>query len=53
MNEKRYGMILIVSGPSGSGKSTLCNARFKEFPGLEFSVSCTTLDPRGGESDGV
>ena len=53
MNEKRYGMILIVSGPSGSGKSTLCNAMFKEFAGLEFSVSCTTRAPRGGERDGV
>ena len=53
MNEKRYGMILIVSGPSGSDKSTLCNAMFKEFSGLEFSVSCTTRAPRGGERDGV
>ena len=53
MNEKRYGLILIVSGPSGSGKSTLCNAMFKEFTGLEFSVSCTTRAPRGGERDGV
>ena len=53
MNIKRYGMILIVSGPSGSGKSTLCNAMFKEFQGLEFSVSCTTRAPRGEERNGV
>ena len=46
-------MILIVSGPSGSGKSTLCEAVFKEFKNLEFSVSCTTRAPRGEERDGV
>lgn len=46
-------MILIVSGPSGSGKSTLCEAMFKEFRDLEFSVSCTTRAPRGQEKDGV
>ncbi|MBO4633191.1 MAG: guanylate kinase [Lentisphaeria bacterium] len=53
MTADRYGMILIVSGPSGSGKSTLCNAMFKEFQNLEFSVSCTTRAPRGQEKDGV
>lgn len=53
MKTERYGMILIVSGPSGSGKSTLCSAVFKEFQNLEFSVSCTTRAPRGGERDGV
>lgn len=53
MAAERYGMILIVSGPSGSGKSTLCNAMFKEFGDLEFSVSCTTRAPRGEERDGV
>ena len=53
MTTDRYGMILIVSGPSGSGKSTLCEAVFKEFKNLEFSVSCTTRAPRGEERDGV
>ena len=53
MAADRYGMILIVSGPSGSGKSTLCNAMFREFRDLEFSVSCTTRAPRGEERDGV
>lgn len=50
---QRYGMILIVSGPSGSGKSTLCRKIFERFEGIEFSVSCTTRSPRGGERDGV
>ena len=53
MSAPRYGMILIVSGPSGSGKSTLCEAMFREFQDLEFSVSCTTRAPRGEERDGV
>ena len=53
MSAPRFGMILIVSGPSGSGKSTLCGEMFKRFQGLEFSVSCTTRAPRGGERDGV
>ena len=53
MTAERYGMILIVSGPSGSGKSTLCDAMFREFRDLEFSVSCTTRAPRGNERDGV
>ena len=53
MTTERYGMILIVSGPSGSGKSTLCDAMFREFQDLEFSVSCTTRAPRGTERDGV
>lgn len=50
---ERYGMLLIVSGPSGSGKSTLTKEMFAEFDRMEFSVSCTTRAPRGGEQDGV
>lgn len=53
MTAERYGMILIVSGPSGSGKSTLCDAMFREFQNMEFSISCTTRAPRGNERDGV
>ena len=48
----RYGSILIVSGPSGVGKSTICGAVRAELPELRFSISCTTRDPRPGESDG-
>ena len=50
---QRNGMILIISGPSGSGKSTLCKKMFEEFTSMEFSVSCTTRNPRGEEKDGV
>ena len=52
-NIKRYGTVLILSGPSGSGKSTLSSRALAEFPGIAFSISCTTRAPRGAEKDGV
>ena len=48
----RTGMILILSGPSGSGKSTIYTAARGGLGGIEFSVSCTTRQPRPGEVDG-
>jgi guanylate kinase len=48
----RTGMILILSGPSGSGKSSIYKAAIGDLGGIEFSVSCTTRQPRPGEIDG-
>ena len=48
----RTGMVLILSGPSGSGKSTIYKAAIGDLGGIEFSVSCTTRQPRPGEIDG-
>jgi len=48
----RTGMILILSGPSGSGKSSIYKAAIGGLGGIEFSVSCTTRQPRPGEVDG-
>lgn len=48
----RTGMILILSGPSGSGKSSIYKAVIGGLGGIEFSVSCTTRQPRPGEVDG-
>ncbi len=42
----------MLSGPSGAGKSTLVGAVRRGMPELEFSISCTTRAPRGGEQDG-
>lgn len=52
---KRYSnnaLLLVVSAPSGAGKSTLCNRLIEQFPGMTYSVSCTTRAPRGNEKDG-
>ena len=49
----RPGVLIVLSGPSGAGKSTVCRAVRDVFPSLQFSVSCTTRDPREGETDGV
>ena len=48
----RTGMILILSGPSGSGKSSIYKTALGGIGGIEFSVSCTTRQPRPGEVDG-
>jgi len=44
--------VFIISAPSGSGKSTLVNETLRTVPGLEFSVSYTTREPRGSEKNG-
>jgi guanylate kinase len=44
--------IFIISAPSGSGKSTLVNKARASVPGLHFSVSYTTREPRGDERNG-
>jgi guanylate kinase len=45
-------IVFIISAPSGSGKSTLVNGLLKSDPGLVFSISYTTRDPRGAEHPG-
>lgn len=45
--------VIIFSAPSGSGKTTLVKHCLQHFPELEFSISCTTRNPRGTEKDGV
>jgi len=47
------GALVILSGPSGAGKSTVCGHLFPRLKQLQFSVSCTTRQPRTGEQDGV
>jgi guanylate kinase len=44
--------IYIVSAPSGAGKSTLLRRLLTALPGLRFSISLTTREPRPGETDG-
>ncbi len=47
------GMLLVLSAPSGCGKTTIVNLVMKRLPGLVFSVSHTTRQPRPGEINGV
>ncbi len=44
--------VFIISAPSGSGKSTLVSHLMADLPGLMFSISYTTRQPRGAERDG-
>jgi len=46
-------MLLVLSAPSGCGKTTLLKQVMRDLPGLVFSVSHTTRQPRPGETDGV
>ena len=52
MNSSRTPIVYIISAPSGSGKSTLVNEILKAVPGLDFSISYTTRNPRGSERNG-
>jgi guanylate kinase len=47
------GRLVVLAGPSGVGKSSVVGALRERLPGLFFSVSATTRDPRPGEVDGV
>lgn len=46
------GLIVVISGPSGSGKSTICRQLLKD-PGMVWSISVTTRQPRRNERPGV
>jgi len=49
----RKGYLFIVSGPSGVGKTVLCNAIVNKFaPDVVYSISTTSREPRGGETNG-
>lgn len=45
--------VIIFSAPSGSGKTTLVKHSLEQFSELEFSISCTTRQPRGSEIHAV
>lgn len=50
MNPK--GKLIIFSAPSGAGKTTIVRHLLTKVPGLEFSISATTRNPRGEEVNG-
>lgn len=47
------GLLIVLSGPSGAGKGTVCKALMPTMTNLRYSVSCTTRQPREGETEGV
>ncbi len=46
------GRLIVLAGPSAVGKSTVVAHLRERVPGLYFSVSMTTREPRPGEVDG-
>ena len=47
------GRLFVISGPAGVGKSEIVKMLLKRHPDVSLSVSCTTRQPRPGETDGV
>jgi guanylate kinase len=48
---KRLGILFVISAPSGAGKSTICSS-LRQTPDTVYAVSCTTREPRAGETNG-
>ena len=48
---RRSGLLFVISAPSGAGKSTLLHG-IRHFGDFLYSVSCTTRNPRPGETHG-
>ncbi|MEO7298979.1 MAG: guanylate kinase [Verrucomicrobiota bacterium] len=53
MSDKNFNALLIVvSAPSGGGKTTLCEQLLEHHSNMTRAVTCTTREPRAGETDG-
>ncbi len=50
--KNKLGTLIVMSGPSGTGKSSILNKVIENLEDINFSVSCTTRQPRAGEVDG-
>jgi len=44
--------LFVISAPSGAGKNTLIQYALTNVPGLVYSISATTRNPRSGEANG-
>jgi guanylate kinase len=45
--------LLVLTAPSGAGKTTIARRLMGAVPGLRFSISATTREPRPAETHGV
>ncbi len=45
-------VVVVLTAPSGSGKTSIARRLLEAVPGMRFSVSATTRNPRAGERDG-
>ena len=52
VEERRRGLLLVISSPSGAGKTSLSRRLVAEHPDLQPSISVTTRGARPGEEDG-
>ena len=52
LNNKRRGLVLVISSPSGAGKTTICKKIIDEIEGVTLSISATTRKKRKSEIDG-
>jgi guanylate kinase len=50
---RKPGRLTVLAGPTAVGKGTIAAYVRTHFPGVWFSVSMTTRNPRPGEVDGV
>lgn len=46
-------VVVALTAPSGSGKTSIAHRVLEAIPGMRFSVSATTREPRPAEVDGV
>ena len=53
MKKRTTGSLFVLSGPTGAGKGTHRKKMFEKVPGITFSISCTTREPREGEREGI
>lgn len=53
LNQKKRGVLIVISSPSGAGKTTIAKILCKKLSNIELSVSLTTRKPRSGEKNKV
>lgn len=45
--------LIVISAPSGAGKTTVLDKVLEDFDNIQYSISCTTREPRGDEKHGT